>query len=102
MGSTCRSSGTRWAARRAVGASGVALAVLAATPGLAADSTTLARWEMDEVAGPVMHDSSGNGIDGTIGSAVAVTGLGHYHWSPSSRTSPRRSPSGSSRSTTHG
>ena len=79
MGHTC--SSRRRAGRPAVGATVVALALLGTATGTAAESTTLARWEMDEVAGPVMYDSSINGIDGTIGSAVAVTGLGHYTWS---------------------
>jgi hypothetical protein len=64
-----------------------------AAPALAAANTTLANWQMNEVAGAtVMVDTSGNGINGTIGSAVQrlVDGTTRaYHW-PS--TAPNQPP----------
>lgn len=48
-----------------------ALTLLPAAPGGAAATTSLADWGMNESAGAVvMHDGSGNGIDGSIGSIV--------------------------------
>ncbi|HET7326998.1 MAG TPA: LamG domain-containing protein [Nocardioidaceae bacterium] len=62
-----------------------ALAVTAAAPGSAALTTTVAEWQLNEPAGAgVMADSSGNGIDGVIGSAVVtdtvVAGATGYRW----------------------
>lgn len=51
------------------------LAVGAAAPAEAAATRTVAKWEMNESAGArTMGDSSGNGINGSIGTAV-VTGV---------------------------
>jgi Concanavalin A-like lectin/glucanases superfamily len=49
-------------------------------------STTVADWEMNEPAGAtVMHDASGNGLNGKISSQAASEGLtlhtSHYRWS---------------------
>ena len=69
-------------ARRArLAALGAAAGLAVAAPDLHAGSTTSARWHMDEGGSSNgMRDSSGNGIHGTIGSAVEVSGTGHYHW----------------------
>jgi hypothetical protein len=57
--------------------SAVAL-LCASTPASAA--TAKASWQMDEAPGAaVMHDSSGNGLDGTIGSHVRVGVLNAGH-----------------------
>lgn len=62
------------------------LAVVAPVPAGTAPpaeaASVLAHWEMSEAPGDtVLHDASGNGAHGTIGSAVMPTGLGHLHWS---------------------
>lgn len=72
----------RAAARRlgvALGAGALVAVGLAATtvPATADTDTTIAYWQMNESGGDVMHDSSGNGIDGTIGDRVTV-GQGYY------------------------
>src|SRR5438309_2354247 len=42
-----------------------------------AAATLEGHWTFDETSGPVAHDSSGNGIDGTLqGGAVFAPGLG--------------------------
>lgn len=80
-----RTSMTGAGARARRGASGAVLAALglaAAAPPLAAQSTTVASWQMNEAPGATtMRDSSGNAIHARIGSAVAVTGQGRYTWS---------------------
>jgi hypothetical protein len=58
----------------------IALAIIVMAPA-AASAVTVADWEMNETSGAVMHDSSGNGLNGDIGSAVQIgvstgTGLG--------------------------
>ncbi len=63
-----------------------ALAVPAALPAGAAASTTIALWQMDEPAGStVLHDSSGNGTDGRIGTSVHLGGnaggVSFFTWS---------------------
>ena len=68
-----------------------------------ASAATLADWQMNEGAGAtVMVDSSGH-VNGTIGSAVQTgfkfNGATGYHWSFTSPTAPRPSPSASCRPT---
>ena len=60
-----------------------AATAVAAVP--AAASTTVASWQMNEGSGAtVMHDSSGNGIDGSIGGHIATgftyAGATGYEW----------------------
>jgi hypothetical protein len=76
---------TRWAAGILTAAATVVLATTA--PAGAAATTTLADWRLNEGPGATtMQDSSGNNIDGVIGSAVQ-TGVGFgdgttgYRWS---------------------
>jgi hypothetical protein len=78
----------------AVLAVGVALP---ATPANAAANITVADWEMNEGSGAtVMLDSSGNGLNGTIGSAVQTNfhfdGATGYHWVFTSPTNPPPKP----------
>jgi hypothetical protein len=78
----------------------LALAALAMPLGLAradAATTTLALWNLDEAAGAtVMHDSSGNAVDGSIGSAVVTGGLSNgvnfYTWTNVKPTEPPAKP----------
>jgi hypothetical protein len=61
------------------------LTVATATPASAAATVTVADWQMNEPAGAsVMVDSSGNGINGSIGSGVQTgfvfNGATGYHW----------------------
>jgi hypothetical protein len=67
------------------------------TPAQAAASTVLADWQMNEPAGStVMVDSSGHGIDGTIGTAVLTgatfDGATGYRWPFTSPTNPPAQP----------
>lgn len=61
------------------------LTAVAATPASAGAAKTIASWQMNEASGAkVMVDSSGNALNGSIGSAV-VTGMTFagakgYHW----------------------
>ncbi len=56
----------------------VALTSLALTPpATAATMTTLALWNMNETSGTTLVDSSGHGINGTIGSEVVKNGAVH-------------------------
>ncbi len=56
----------------------VALTSLALTPpATAATMTTLALWNMNETSGATLVDSSGHGINGTIGSEVVKNGSVH-------------------------
>jgi Laminin G domain len=71
--------------------------VLPATPAYAAATITVADWQMNESAGArVMLDSSGNGINGNIGSAVQTgfqfQGATAYHWVFASPTLPPPKP----------
>lgn len=73
------------------------LLVATTSPARAAATRTIADWEMNEPSGStVMLDSSGNGIDGLIGSAV-ITGATHdgatgYRWLFASPTLPPAKP----------
>jgi len=65
---------------RVVMAAGAAIALtsLALTPpATAATLTTLALWNMNETGGTTLVDSSGHGINGTIGSEVVKNGSVH-------------------------
>ena len=67
------------------GALSTVLSVVTATPAQALSPVLLADWEMNEPPGAqVMVDSSGNGINGAIGSAVQtgslVSGATAYSW----------------------
>jgi hypothetical protein len=67
------------------------------TPAHAAATTTLANWQMNESPGArTMIDSSGNGINGAIGSAVRtgvfINGATGYDWPFSSPTMPPPKP----------
>jgi hypothetical protein len=71
--------------------------VLAAVPANAAANHLVADWEMNEGSGAtVMNDSSGNGINGSIGSAVQTgfhaDGATGYHWAFTSPTQPPPKP----------
>jgi hypothetical protein len=59
------------------GAAGVLGAVLVTPPASAAPLTTLALWNMNETTGSTLVDSSGHGINGTIGSEVVKNGSVH-------------------------
>lgn len=71
-------------------AAGLVASIAAATPVAANADHTVARWEMNEgTNATTMHDSSGNGIHGQIGSAVqtnwtfdAATGYRWVHTRP--------------------
>jgi hypothetical protein len=70
---------------------------LPATPANAAATITIANWQMNEPPGAtVMLDSGGNGINGTIGSAVQTgytfNGATGYHWVFTSPTKPPPKP----------
>jgi hypothetical protein len=73
------------------------LLVAASAPARASATRTIADWEMNEPSGSaVMLDSSGNGIDGAIGSGV-VTGATYdgatgYRWLFASPTEPPAKP----------
>jgi hypothetical protein len=47
----------------------VVFALVVGAPAVAS-AVTIADWQMNETSGSVMHDASGNGLDGEIGSAV--------------------------------
>ena len=55
----------------------VAAALAVAGPAGAAATKTLATWNMSETAGSVLVDSSGHGLNGTIGSHVKLNGSYH-------------------------
>lgn len=62
-------------------------------PAHAAANVTIADWEMNEPSGSqVMLDTSGNGINGNIGSAIhpgfTFNGATGYEWTPTSPTAP--------------
>lgn len=74
-----------------------ALALSAASPGVAAATKTVAIWEMNERPGATtMVDTGDNGIDGTIGSAVItreeVDGATGYGWTNTRPNSPPAQP----------
>lgn len=76
---------------------GLLAVIAAATPVAAAADQTVARWEMNEVSGATtMHDSSGNGIDGQIGSAVQTNwtfaGATGYRWAHTPPNTPPAQP----------
>ncbi len=71
--------------------------LVTASPVGAAANTTVASWQMNEAAGAtVMTDSSGHGITGTIGSAVATgvqtSGTIDYQWTSVNPTAPPAKP----------
>lgn len=71
--------------------------LVTASPADAAATTLVASWQMNEPAGAtVMTDSSGHGITGTIGSAVATgvqtSGTIDYQWSSVNPTAPPAKP----------
>ena len=71
--------------------------LVTASPADAAATTLVASWQMNEPAGAtVMTDSSGHGITGTIGSAVATgvqtSGTVDYQWSSVNPTAPPAKP----------
>jgi hypothetical protein len=73
------------------------IVVAAVAPAHAAPTGTIAVWQMNEPSGStVMADGSGNGIDGTIGSAVVTgatfDGATGYRWPFSSPTNPPAKP----------
>ncbi|HET6563595.1 MAG TPA: Ig-like domain-containing protein [Marmoricola sp.] len=59
-------------------------------------SDIVAQWEMNESSGAVMRDSSGNGIDGEIGSAVKTgftfAGATGYQWTKTNPNEPPAKP----------
>jgi Concanavalin A-like lectin/glucanases superfamily len=74
-----------------------ALAVWVAVPAGAAATSTLAYWQMNEKSGATtMIDSSGHGLNGTIGSDVIVgatyNGATGYRWAFTSPTAPPAKP----------
>lgn len=75
----------------------VVLSVASAAPANAAATITLADWQMNETPGAtVMTDNSGNGIEGSIGSAVQtdflVDGSTAYHWTLTPPNQPPAQP----------
>ena len=68
----------------------VAAASVAASQATASAATFGANWQMNEISGTVMHDSSGNGNDGTLhnvtlnGSAYGFNGTSSYVSVPNS------------------
>jgi hypothetical protein len=75
----------------------VVLAVASAPPASAAATITLADWQMNEPPGATaMTDNSGNGIEGSIGSAAQtgflVNGTTTYHWSLTPPNQPPAQP----------
>jgi hypothetical protein len=71
--------------------------VWAAVPAGAAATSTVAYWQMNESAGAkTMIDSSGHGLNGSIGSAVIVgasyNGAKGYRWAFTSPTQPPAKP----------
>jgi hypothetical protein len=76
---------------------GGAALLAGASPATGAATITVADWQMNEPAGAtVMADSSGNGIDGAVGSSVltgvANTGAVMYKWPFRSPTQPPPEP----------
>ena len=73
---------------------GSLLAMAAAVaPSHAAATNTLALWDMNEPAGATtLTDSSGNGITGTIGSAVSRVAIGDIKAFSWSKTNPNEAP----------
>lgn len=74
-----------------------ALVGVAAQPAHAAATVTIADWEMNEPVGAtVMNDSSGAGINGSIGSAVktgvVVNGATGYEWTSTNPNQPPPKP----------
>ena len=75
----------------------IGLAAIGAAPAAAVVSSTSALWEMNEGPGATtMVDSSGNGNDGAIGSAVRTSvwyrGAQGYRWAFASPTKPPAKP----------
>jgi hypothetical protein len=73
------------------------LTAVTAQPAYATATTTIADWEMNEATGAhVMADSSGNGINGTIGSAVhtgfVFNGATGYDWTSTNPNQPPPKP----------
>ena len=71
--------------------------LVTASPANAAATTLVASWQMNEAPGAtVMGDSSGHGITGTIGSAVATgvqtSGTVDYQWTSVNPTEPPAKP----------
>jgi len=71
--------------------------LVTASPADAAATTLVASWQMNEAGGArVMADSSGHGITGAIGSAVATgvqtSGTIDYQWSSVNPTAPPPKP----------
>jgi hypothetical protein len=61
----------------AAGAAGLLGTLFLAPPANAAATKTLALWNMNETSGSTLVDSSGHGINGTIGSEVVKNGSVH-------------------------
>jgi hypothetical protein len=61
----------------AAGAAAALTALFLTPPATAATLTTLALWNMNESGGTTLVDSSGHGINGTIGSEVVKNGAVH-------------------------
>lgn len=61
----------------AAGAAGVLSIMFVTPPASAATLTTLALWNMNETTGTKLVDSSGHGLNGTIGSEVVKNGSVH-------------------------
>ena len=79
------------------GALSTVLTTVTAQPAFAAANTTIADWEMNEPPGAQsMIDSSGNGINGSIGSAIktgfVVSGATGYDWTATNPTAPPPKP----------
>ena len=80
------------------GALSTVLTTVTAQPAFAAANTTIADWEMNEppAGAQSMIDSSGNGINGSIGSAIktgfVVSGATGYDWTATNPTAPPPKP----------
>jgi hypothetical protein len=87
-----------WGAGALVWATAAGLLVIGtAAPASAAATETVASWQMNEPAGATtMVDSSGNGINGAIGSAVltgvVVDGATGYRWTSTQPNQPPPKP----------
>ena len=72
-------------------AAAIAVATVYVTqPATAATMTTLVLYNMNETSGTTLVDSSGNGIDGTIGSEVKLDGTEHTFLYLKPNTPPAR------------
>ena len=90
-------SGRRCRGVAMVASVGIAMIVIGGAPAMAVVSSTSALWEMNEEPGATtMIDSSGNGVDGSIGldveTGISFDGAQGYRWAFASPTKPPAKP----------